>query len=151
MPTAGSFTFGVNAADQAGNTASALNSYSIVAPGYSFGGFFSPVDNPPVVNTVKAGRAVPIKWSLLDSDGGYVTDLGTFRSLSSQSVNCAIGTPSNAIEETVGAGGSGLSYDPLTHRFQYNWKTTSGWKGTCRVLTLVLTDGTRRDAVFKFN
>ncbi len=148
---AGSFTFGVNAADQAGNMASASNSYSIVAPGYSFDGFFSPVDNPPVVNTVKAGRAVPIKWSLLDSSGGYVADLGTFRSLSSQLVNCAIGTPSDAIEETVAAGGSGLSYDPITHRFQYNWRTASAWNGTCRVMTLVLTDGTRRDALFKFN
>jgi hypothetical protein len=29
-----------------------------------FNGFFSPVDNPPVLNTVKAGASVPVKFSL---------------------------------------------------------------------------------------
>ena len=34
---------------------------------WHFEGFFQPVDNLPVVNTVKAGSTVPLKFSL----GGY--------------------------------------------------------------------------------
>ena len=29
-----------------------------------FSGFFQPVDNPPVFNKVKAGQAIPVKFSL---------------------------------------------------------------------------------------
>lgn len=148
--TAGSFTFAVNAADAAGNSGSASNRYSVVAPGYSFGGFFSPVDNLPVVNTIKAGRAVPIKWSLLDSNGGYLSDPGTFRSLTSQQMVCTSGTTTSPVEETVSAGGSGLSYDSISGQFQYNWKSSSGWKGTCRTMRLELADGQKRYASFKF-
>jgi hypothetical protein len=31
---------------------------------YAFDGFYRPVDNPPVVNTVKAGQGIPVKFSL---------------------------------------------------------------------------------------
>lgn len=148
--TAGAFSFGVTATDQAGNTARASNAYSIVAPGYSFGGFFSPVDNLPTANTVKAGRVVPVKWSLLDANGGYVSDSRTFKSLGSQQVACSSGLPSDAIEESYTAGNSGLSYDATTNQFQYNWKTVKSWAGTCRVMRLELSDGTRREALFRF-
>jgi hypothetical protein len=122
-----------------------------VSAGYDFAGFFGPLDNPPVVNTVKAGRAVPVKWSLLDGQGGYVTDLSTFVSLTSQQVPCLSGTSTSAIESASTAGGSGLSYDTLTNQFQYNWKTARGWAGTCRVLTLELADGQHRSAAFQFD
>ncbi len=148
--TTGSFSFEVNAADQAGNTTSASAGYSVVRPGYSFGGFYSPVDNLPTVNTVKAGRAVPVKWSLLDSNGTYVTDTSTFRSLSSRQVTCDSAAPADVIEESYTTGSSGLTYNPLTNQFQYNWKTASGWRGTCRVVSLVLSDGTTQYASFRF-
>lgn len=146
----GSFVFAVNGADSAGNTSSTTNRYSVIEPGYSFGGFFAPVDNLPTVNAVKAGRTVPVKWSLLDASGGYVSDLGSFRSLSSQQVACSSGLPTDAIEESYSAGSSGLTYDAATHQFQYNWRTMKGWAGTCRSLQLVLSDGTQRGALFRF-
>jgi hypothetical protein len=146
----GEYDFAVDAADQAGNAASRSNGYSI-AVRYSFGGFYSPVDNLPVLNTVKAGRVVPIKWSLLDSNGGYVADLGTFRSLTSKQVACSSGSTTSPVEETVSAGGAGLGYDSLTNQFQYNWKTVGGWKGTCRIMVLELSDGQRREALFRIN
>jgi hypothetical protein len=145
----GSFAFTVNASDRAGNTASATNRYS-VGIRYSFGGFFAPVDNLPIVNTAKAGRAVPVKWSLLDGNGGYLSDFGTFKSLTSRSVACASGAATSPVEESVATGASGLSYDSLSQQFQYNWKSSSGWKGTCRMLTLELADGTKQHAQFRF-
>ena len=73
---------------------------------YVFNGLFAPVDSAPTVNTVKAGRTVPIKWQLLDRSG-YVLDPATFRSLTSQAVSCSSGTPSDAIEESMASGSSG--------------------------------------------
>jgi hypothetical protein len=147
--TAGAFSFAVNATDQAGNTASRSHDYSVVVR-YSFGGFYSPVDNLPVLNSVKAGRVVPIKWSLLDGDGGYLSDLATFRSLTSQPFSCSNGGAVDQIEEAVRPGGAVLSYDPLTNQFQYNWKTANNWKGKCRVLILELSDGQKQYANFRF-
>ena len=147
--TAGAFSFAVDATDQAGNATSRSNSYSI-AVRYSFGGFYSPVDNLPVLNSVKAGRVVPIKWSLLDGNGGYMSDLATFRSLTSQFVNCNDSGSSDQIEELATPGGTVLSYDPLTNQFQYNWKTANNWKGKCRVVILELSDGQKQYANFRF-
>ena len=121
-----------------------------ISGGFDFAGFFAPIDNPPVVNTIKAGRAVPVKWSLLDGHGGYVADLATFVSLTSQHVGCSSGSPTSAIDSTSTAGGSGLTYDAATGQFQYSWKTAKGWAGTCRVMTLELSDGERRSATFEF-
>jgi hypothetical protein len=147
--TAGTFNFAVEATDLAGNAANGSNRYS-VGLRYSFGGFYSPVYNQPVVNVVKAGRAVPVKWSLLDDNGGYLGDLATFKSLTSQQVACSSGSTTSPVEETVSAGGSGLSYDPLTNQFQFNWKTAANWKGTCRMMALELADGQRQYARFQF-
>lgn len=144
----GSFDFTVNGSDRAGNTASSTNRYSVVVR-YSFGGFYSPVENLPVVNSVKAGRAIPVKWSLMDGNG-YVSDLSTFKSLTSQRVTCDAGSPTSAIEETGTTGGSGLSYDTITNQFRYNWKTARNWAGTCRIMVLELKDGTRQVAQFRF-
>ena len=41
-------------------------------------------------------------------------------------------------------------YNPLTNLFQYNWKTLSGWKGSCRVMTLELAIGQKKHASFQF-
>jgi hypothetical protein len=37
--------------------------------GYLFSSFFPPVDNPPTVNMAKAGRAVPVRFSLGGDQG----------------------------------------------------------------------------------
>jgi hypothetical protein len=145
--TVGDFSFTVSAEDLAGNTASATNDFSV---GYGFAGFFAPVDNLPVVNTVKAGRVIPVKWSLMDGEGGYVSDLSTFESLTSVQVPCDGGAATSPVEESMTSGSSGLSYDPQTNQFKYNWKTAKNWVGTCRMMTLGLTDGTQQSAQFRF-
>src|SRR5262249_27214781 len=66
----GLHTFTVNAADVAGNPAVVTNNYSVFdSVLYTFSGFFQPVDNLPTVNSVKAGSAIPVKFSLDGNQG----------------------------------------------------------------------------------
>ena len=43
----------------------------------------------------------------------------------------------DAVEETVTAGGSSLSYDPIADQYVYVWKTEKAWTG-CRQLVVTL-------------
>jgi hypothetical protein len=56
----------------------------------------------------------------------------------------------DGIEETVTAGSSGLTFDPLTGLYIYVWKTDKTWAGTCRQLVVTLADGTTQRANFQF-
>jgi uncharacterized delta-60 repeat protein len=109
-------------------------------------GFYAPVDNPPVLNTTKAGSAVPVKLSV----GGYQgMNLFAAGSPSSQAVSCSTSAPMDAVEQTVTAGSSTLTYDAASQRYTYAWKTDKAWAGSCRQLTVKLADGTVRTALFK--
>jgi dipeptidyl aminopeptidase/acylaminoacyl peptidase len=114
---------------------------------YSFEGFFSPVDNPPVVNRVKAGSAIPVKFSLGGDQGMDIFSTGY---PVSQTVSCDTTLPMDDIEETVMSGASSLSYDPGNQKYQYVWKTKSTWANTCRQLVLKFDDGSVHTATFKF-
>lgn len=140
----GSHSFSVTGSDNAGNSATLTHTYSVV---YCFGGFFSPVDNQPVLNAVQAGRGIPVKFSLCGDQGLAIFDAGYPRS---QQVACNASSPVDGIEETVTAGASSLSYDASSDRYSYVWKTERSWKGTCRQLVLKLADGTYHRANFKF-
>ena len=135
-------TFAVAAKDNAGNAASATHNYGVV---YDFSGFFQPVDNPPMFNAVKAGSAVPVKFSL---DGFHGLDIFAPGYPKSQVVACDSTAPVDGIEETTTAGSSGLSYDASLDRYTYVWKTQKSWAGTCRQLVTRLTDDTLHRANF---
>ncbi|NNH75249.1 hypothetical protein HLB23_36275 [Nocardia uniformis] len=117
-------------------------------PAFPFTGFFAPVDNPPTVNTMKAGAAVPVKFGLGGDQGLNIFASG---SPASQQVDCQSGATTSPVEETVTAGGNSLSYDSATSRYNYVWKTDKAWAGTCRTLDLNLTDGTDHTAHFAFD
>ena len=140
--TVGAHTFTVDAADNAGNTAQVVHNYFVH---YAFNGFRSPVDNLPTLNTVKAGSAVPVKFSLSGDQGLGIIASGY---PASKQVACDA-APTDAIEQTVTAGGSSLSYDVLADQYNYVWKTEKGWAGTCRQFVLKLDDGTFHQANFK--
>lgn len=113
---------------------------------YDFKGFFPPVDNLPVLNQVKAGQGVPVKFSLSGDQGLNIFAAGY---PVSQAIACSTGS-TDAIEQTVTAGSSSLSYDPTTDQYTYVWKTNKGWVGTCRQLIVKLNDGTEHRANFGF-
>ena len=145
LPTnaVGSYSLTVTATDNVGHTGSASASYSVI---YDFAGFFRPIDNLPTLNTVKAGQAIPVKFSL----NGY-QGLGIFAAgfPTSKTSACDAAAAEDTIEETVTAGGSSLSYDATVDQYVYVWKTDKSWAGTCRTLTVKLNDGTIHQALFK--
>lgn len=140
----GTYTLTYTATDASGNTGAATRTVFVV---YSFNGFFSPVNNPPVLNEVKAGQNVPLKFSLNGYKGMAIFAPGY---PASQQVSCANNVPINVLEETDATGNSSLTYDAGSDRYHYNWKTEKSWAGTCRVLVVKLSDGTTHTANFKF-
>lgn len=140
----GVYTVTVSVTDKFGGTASNSTSHTVI---FNWGGFFQPVDNLPTFNVVKAGSAIPVKFSLGGDKGLNIFAAGY---PVSQSIACATGAPSDTIEQTVTAGSSSLSYDPTTNMYTYVWKTDKAWATTCRQLTVVLVDGTTHVANFSF-
>jgi hypothetical protein len=121
-----------------------IGAYALIFP---FTGFFSPVDNPPTVNTVKARQGIPVKFSLEGDRGLNIFPAGYPTSVQ---IGCSDGAPLDAIEATVSAGASGLSDDTAMDTYTYVWKTDKAWKGTCRKLDVRLSDGTHHDVLFQF-
>lgn len=119
---------------------------AMASPTYNFSGFFQPVENPPTLNVVNAGRGVPVKFSLGGDQG---LDIFAPGYPASASTVCGT-TAENEIEETMTAGSSSLSYDAGADRYIYVWKTNPAWAATCRTLILKLKDGTYHRANFKF-
>jgi hypothetical protein len=143
-------------ATYAGNTnlngsASTAAPHNVTSSGYTWSGFFQPVDNVPTLNSVKAGSAIPAKFSLGGNFGLSIFSLATPNPYSQQ-INCSTGVPVSPIDQnqTVNAGGSSLSYDASTGQYNYVWKTDKSWAGTCRQFTIVLSDNTMHQANFQF-
>ncbi len=122
------------AMDSAGNANSVEATFVV---NYGSGGFLAPVDNPPVVNTGKAGRTYPVKWQLLDAHGVYVSDVTAVTSIAYKSTSCAAftGDPADALE-TEATGSTTLRYE--NNQYIYNFATPSDG---CYTLFLTLNSG----------
>jgi hypothetical protein len=140
----GSKNISLEGEDEAGNKNSASCSYSV---GYKFAGFFSPVENPSVMNIAKAGQAIPLKWRLLDANDAPVTNL-TSVSVTAVTLSCNAGTTSDNVEEYA-AGGSGLQ-NLGDGYYQFNWKTPTNYANSCKTMNLNLGEGSNRTALFQF-
>lgn len=116
---------------------------------YNFAGFFSPVDNPPVLNIAKAGQTIPIKWQITHANSDWNSDPTSFFNKPSFSVvTCDTSAPVDVIEVDT-AGSSGLQYLD-NGNWQYNWKTSKTYAGKCMKMILNLKDGTSYIANFSF-
>ncbi len=142
--TYGTYTVTVSVMDKFNAMGSNTASHTVV---FNWSGFFAPVDNLPVVNLVKAGQAIPLKFSLGGDKGlailadGYPV---------SEPVACGTDESLGEIEGIDTAGSSSLAYDPLTNSYILVWKTDDTWSDSCRRLTLKLVDGTTVQLDFKF-
>ena len=94
------------ALDLAGNRSASVG-YNVV---YDFAGFFQPVDNLPVfINSIKAGQAVPIKFSL---HGNYGLSILAAGYPQVTPIACDTGTPLGSGTPSATPGPSQLSYAP---------------------------------------
>jgi Domain of unknown function (DUF4082) len=106
-------------------------------PSYSYTGFSQPVDND-VLNKSKAGSAIPVKFSLGGDEGLGILNAGYPKVTQ---ITCDASEEVDAIEETVTASVSGLTYDPYTDQYVYVWKTNKAWGGKCYRFDLGLKTG----------
>jgi hypothetical protein len=140
--TFGTYTVTISVTDKDGGTGSNTATHFVI---FNWSGFFQPVDNLPTINSVNAGRAIPVKFGLGGNKGLNIFVPGYPLSLQ---VACDTGAPMDTIEQTVTAGSSSLSYGG--GQYNYVWKTEKSWAGTCRQLIVKLIDGTEHVATFKF-
>jgi hypothetical protein len=132
-------------------TAAALTvTIQVIAPVsvLRFGGFYAPLKNPPMFNRVRAGRSVPVKFSVEGARGRSVLMPG---SPTSAGISCRAVESENAIDGAEQAGRSGLRAEGRNNRYTYIWKTDPRWAGSCRKLVLVLADGSTYEALFRFS
>jgi len=147
------------ATDNVGHTATATCAYSVI---YEWTGFLRPVDNKDadgnyILNVVKAGSAVPVKFKLGGDQGLAIFAQAGINGSgdptyypTSKTITCGSSAEVDAIESVVTAGGSSLHYDASAETYTYVWKSDRGWAGTCRQLVVKLDDGTYHRANFKF-
>jgi hypothetical protein len=108
-----------------------------------FRGFFKPVKNPPSFNRVRAGQAVPVRFTVEGYRGSAV-----MKNATSSPVSCQAVRSENIVDETEPASRAGLRQDGA--KSLYIWKTNPSWAGTCRKLVLTLVDGSAYEALFRF-
>jgi hypothetical protein len=149
-PSGSTFGFGTttvscSSTDTAGNTAT--GSFNVTVTGLTFSGFFQPVDNAPIVNSVKNGATVAVKWNL-NASGSEVSDLAAVAAgyPRATQVDCTSGATYDAIEATT-TGNTSLRYDATAHQYVYNWKTPSQ-PGTCWRLDIKFVDNNTASASF---
>ena len=133
----GLHSFTVDAANDRGLSATATSTYRVV---YDFSGFATPVDANGTIADAKAGEPVPLKFSLGGDRG-----LGLVTGVTWQTASCAdwtAGVPQAATAQ--------LSYAPSSGRYTDTVSTAKSWKGSCRILTLELADGTQHTVRVSF-
>jgi uncharacterized protein len=112
---------------------------------YEFDGFFPPVNNAPEFNQARAGRSIPIKFSLNGDQGLDIFFTGYPISVE---IDCqtgdVIGTPVSTFSN------SGLNYSAGADEYNYVWQTDQSWSNSCRQFTLGLNDGSQHILYFNF-
>jgi hypothetical protein len=141
-PTVGRFTATCSGArDQAGNIGRPVSTkYSVI---YDWGGFLPAGQNPPTVNTAKAGSIVSVQFQIAGFHGlGVLAGAPKFRL-----TDCASGTPTG--DAVAAKAATPLRYDEATARYVYEWKTGSNLANKCGQFVLSLDDGTAHHLLYR--
>jgi len=143
--TVGAHSYTATATDKAGNTKAVTHNYTVLA--WTTKGYYSPVDMGGVLNTVKGGSTVPLKFELF-AGSTELTDDSAVLSFKTQKVNCTTVAGTEDAVEVVSTGGTSLRYDSTGGQFIQNWKTPTG-AGSCHTATMTADDGSSITALFK--
>ncbi|MDP9368506.1 MAG: HYR domain-containing protein, partial [Chloroflexota bacterium] len=141
----GTTTVTCSATDGAGNTGT--TSFTVTVRNLTLTGFYAPVDMSGIVNTVKAGSTVPLKFEVF-AGSTELTDTAVVKSLRVGVYTGPTTATTDEIETTV-TGGTSLRYDSTAGQFVYNWSTKGLTVGQTYQVTLTLTDGSTISALFK--
>lgn len=139
----GTHTVTATAVDRAGNSAAAQRSYT-VSP-WTLRGFTAPVDTDGVVNTVKGGSTVPLKFTVLA--GTTPVTATTAVTFTTARTICSTGAPVDEVETTT-TDNTGLRYDTASGQFIQSWKTPKQ-PGSCYRTTMTGLDGSTISALFQ--
>jgi hypothetical protein len=132
------------------NYNAASKQVTLVVSPWHVTGFYNPVSvgGAAVVNTVKAGSTVPLKFNIYKTVGGLeltsISDIGAFQIYS---IGCSAATAEDPIDFTT-TGGTSLRYDATGRQFIQNWQTPKS-AGSCYKVALTAKDGTAIVAFFK--
>ena len=121
----------------------AIDNSRLDAPGQSkFSGFYAPIDMGGLVNTVKGGSVVPVKFNLYDGSGVQVTD---------PSLVTVVATPSpcRRLRRPTPSRSYRRGHDPPVHRNAVHLELEDAQAtGTCWDVTATATDGVSITAFF---
>lgn len=139
----GTHTMIATATDKAGWTFTVQREYEVL--GWTTAGFYAPVDMGGVVNRVKGGSTVPLKFELFAGSRELDTT-ATVASFTTSKVACETGAVEDAVE-FVTTGGTSLRYDSTGGQFIQNWKTPTVIG--CYSATMTTDDGSKITAKFR--
>jgi hypothetical protein len=140
----GTHTLTATAMDNAGRTGIATLEYEVLP--WTRSGFYQPVDMGGVLNTVKGGSTVPLKFEVF-AGTTELTSTSAVKSFVQTKVACESGATADEIEVTS-TGGTSLRYDSTGGQFIQNWQTPKS-AGSCYRVTMTTQDGLSISANFK--
>lgn len=108
-------------------------------------GFYAPIDMGGVINSVKAGSTIPLKFEVFAGER-EITDTAEVQ-VSAQAVACSTSAITDEVEVTT-TGGTALRYDATDGQFVYTLRTPNT-VGTCYAVTATPVDGTSITAYVK--
>lgn len=139
----GAHSYPATAIDNAGNTNSVSQSYTVLS--WNLSGFYQPVDMGGVWNSVKGGSTVPLKFEIF-AGNAEIADVGAITSFTTKTVTCPGAATAMDEIEFVTTGGTALRYSD--GQFIQNWATPKK-PGTCVTVTMTTDDGSTISANFK--
>ena len=112
-----------------------------------FGGFVPPLSHRGEPYRIRAGRTLPLRFTL---GGDLGLDLFAPGFPVSREVSCTTGEAVGVPAPILQPGGSGLTYSAGNATYRLNWSTESGWGGSCRELIVRFRDSSQITATFDF-
>jgi uncharacterized repeat protein (TIGR01451 family) len=114
---------------------------------FGWSGFFSPTQNPPVVNQVNAGSSIPLKFSL---GGNFGMDIFAPGYPQQGTIDCTTLQPNDGFLP-IPSDEVSLNFNSGANQYNLNIATPASWVGSCRQIAVALSDGTAPHlAYFRF-